>query len=113
MRTLNPGAPVIAALVLVYATIAYGQVASSAPLEVVASKARVGARAGHAQGQAAAAPSPTPAPQQDHSQHQEPARTEQPASIPPITDENRRAAFPDVTGRAVHDNAINYFVLFD
>jgi copper resistance protein B len=36
-----------------------------------------------------------------------------PPCIPPITDEDRRVAFPDVTGHTVHDNAINYFVLFD
>lgn len=62
-------------------------------------------------GQSAPA-APTPAPQQDHAQHEEPPRTELPAFVPPITDEDRRAAFPDVTGHAVHD-AVNYFVLFD
>lgn len=36
-----------------------------------------------------------------------------PPSIPPLTDEDRRVAFPDVMGHTVHDNAINYFVLFD
>jgi copper resistance protein B len=35
-----------------------------------------------------------------------------PAFIPPLTDEDRRVAFPDVGGHTVHD-AINYFVLFD
>jgi len=63
--------------------------------------------------QAEPAPPPAPAPQQDHAQHEQPPQTELPAFIPPITDEGRRAAFPDVTGHAVHDNAINYFVLFD
>jgi copper resistance protein B len=48
------------------------------------------------------------APQQD------PAPPAQlPPYIPPLTDEDRRVAFPDVAGHAVHDNAINYFVLFD
>ena len=32
---------------------------------------------------------------------------------PPVTEADRRAAFPDVRGHAVHDRAINYFVLFD
>ena len=27
--------------------------------------------------------------------------------------QNRQAAFPDVHGHGVHDNAVNYFVLFD
>jgi copper resistance protein B len=37
----------------------------------------------------------------------------QPDFIPPVTDEDRKAAFPDVDGHATHDNGINYFVLFD
>ena len=36
-----------------------------------------------------------------------------PPSVPPVTDEDRRAAFPDVDGHSARDNAINYFVLFD
>jgi copper resistance protein B len=36
-----------------------------------------------------------------------------PAFIPPITDEDRKAAFPEVQGHAVHDKAVNSFVLFD
>ena len=36
-----------------------------------------------------------------------------PPFIPRLTDEDRKAAFPDVEGHAVHDNAVNYFVLFD
>jgi copper resistance protein B len=31
----------------------------------------------------------------------------------PVTDEDRAAAFPMVEGHALHDNAVNYFVLFD
>src|SRR5262245_59002295 len=46
-------------------------------------------------------------------QHQHPASTTLPPFIPPLTDEDRKAAFPDVRGHAVHDNAVNYFVLFD
>jgi copper resistance protein B len=48
----------------------------------------------------------------DHSQHQ-PRAADLPAFVPPVTDEDRRAAFPDVDGHAVHDRAVNYFVLFD
>jgi copper resistance protein B len=34
-------------------------------------------------------------------------------SIPPVTEEDRKAAFPEVDGHAVHDEAVHYFVLFD
>jgi copper resistance protein B len=36
-----------------------------------------------------------------------------PPFITPLSDEDRRAAFPDVEGHAVHDEAMNYLVLFD
>jgi copper resistance protein B len=36
-----------------------------------------------------------------------------PAFIPALTDADRKAAFPDVQGHSVHDDAVNYFVLFD
>lgn len=36
-----------------------------------------------------------------------------PPFVPPVTDEDREAAFPEVEGHAVHDRAVNYFVLFD
>ena len=48
----------------------------------------------------------------DHSQTGEPLK-ELPPFIPRITDEDRKAAFPDVQGHAVHDNAWTSFVLFD
>ena len=38
---------------------------------------------------------------------------ELPPFIPPITDVDLKAAFPDVKGHTVHDNGVNYFVLFD
>ena len=41
------------------------------------------------------------------------AGQELPPFIPRPTDEDRQAAFPNVEGHAVHDNATNYFVLFD
>jgi copper resistance protein B len=64
-------------------------------------------------------PSPTTSDQkpasgqaEDHSQSQQTTR-ELPSYIPPITDEDRKAAFPDVEGHAVHDHVVSYFVLFD
>lgn len=33
--------------------------------------------------------------------------------LPPITDADRAAAFPEVEGHTVHDESINYLVLFD
>jgi copper resistance protein B len=46
-------------------------------------------------------------------QQQRPPSTALPSFIPPLTDEDRKAAFPDVQGHAVHDNALNYNVVFD
>jgi copper resistance protein B len=48
----------------------------------------------------------------DQSKHQKPT-SELPPFIPPVTDEARKAAFPDVEGHTVHDRAVKYFVLFD
>jgi copper resistance protein B len=33
--------------------------------------------------------------------------------VPPLTDEDRQAAFPDLEGHTTHDRKVNYFVLFD
>lgn len=53
-----------------------------------------------------------PARQDPHAGHAEP--TSQPREpVPPLTDDDRAAAFPDVAGHAVHDRAIHSFVLFD
>jgi copper resistance protein B len=38
---------------------------------------------------------------------------ELPPFIPPLSDQARKAAFPDVEGHAVHDRALSYFVLLD
>lgn len=57
-------------------------------------------------------PAAAKAPPEDHSAHQPPAAA-LPAFIPPVTDADRKAAFPDVEGHTVHDRAIHYFVLFD
>lgn len=60
------------------------------------------------------APSPAvaPASPDDHSAHHPPSPP-LPAFIPPVTDADRQAAFPDVPVHGVHDRSINYFVLFD
>lgn len=36
-----------------------------------------------------------------------------PGNVPPLTDADRAAAFPDVAGHAANDNSLNYRVLFD
>jgi uncharacterized protein involved in copper resistance len=58
--------------------------------------------------------------QQDHAGHAEHAEAakqgdrQEPASgLPPITDADRAAAFPDVEGHTVHDRSLHVFVLFD
>lgn len=71
------------------------------------------AHAGH--GRSQEKPKPAPTTQQDHSAHQKPAEQKQyPAGIPPLTDEDRAAAFPELNGQhTVHDDAVHYYVLFD
>jgi len=67
--------------------------------------------AGHTSDQAK--PTPAATGQEDHSAHVTPSPQALPPGIPPITDADRAAAFPDVEGHGVHDNAVNYYVLFD
>jgi copper resistance protein B len=64
------------------------------------------AHTGHQQEEPAAQQTPAP-------EHQHQSQTTLPSFIPPVTDEDRKAAFPDVQGHAVHDRSVNYFVLFD
>ena len=52
------------------------------------------------------------APPDDPSAHQNPAAP-LPPSIPPVTDADRKAAFPDVKEHPAHERSIDYFVLFD
>jgi copper resistance protein B len=42
-----------------------------------------------------------------------PATQQLPPFIPPLTDEDRRAAFPDVEAHAMHGTRLNYLLLFD
>lgn len=60
---------------------------------------------------------PAAKPAEDHSAHTAPPAqgAQQPKEpIPALTDADRRAAFPpELAGHAVHDNAINFMVLFD
>ena len=57
-------------------------------------------------------PRPAPPGAVDHSEHGH-ATTELPPFIPRLTDEDRKAAFPDVGGHAAHDRMVHAFLLFD
>lgn len=67
---------------------------------------------GHGERPAAAQPS-SPAAPHDHPAPERAAPAASRGGLSPITDADRTAAFPDVDGHAVHDDAINFFVLFD
>ena len=61
---------------------------------------------------------PASAQQHDHQQHQQTEPDPMPSGalppyIPAVTDEDRKAAFPDVGGHAAHDQALHSFVLLD
>jgi copper resistance protein B len=62
-------------------------------------------------------PPAPPAPPQEHAGHEAPSQKPQspaPHGLPPITDEDRKAAFPELHGQhTVHDDAIFTYVLFD
>ena len=66
--------------------------------------------AGHEQQKPPAQP---PAAQDPHAHHRQPPADGLPPFIPAVTDADRAAAFPDVDGHSVHDEAINFFVLAD
>jgi copper resistance protein B len=71
---------------------------------------------GHPQAGASRPTKPAPQPA-EAGQHQHPSEDERspqlPPFIPPVTDEDRKAAFPNIEAHAVHDRAINYFVVVD
>jgi copper resistance protein B len=72
--------------------------------------------AAHDAGEQNPAPEPRGSGQNDHSAHQKPAAAKPyPAGVPPVTDEDRAAAFPQLEGpgHTVHDRAMHYYVLFD
>jgi copper resistance protein B len=77
---------------------------------------RTDRHAGHTQ-QAQVQQTPPASETAEHDRHQPPdgdkPSQELPPFVPPVTDEDRKAAFPDVEGHAVHDQAIHYFVLLD
>jgi copper resistance protein B len=50
--------------------------------------------------------------QDPHAGHRQ-QKPELPPFIPPLTDEDRKVAFPDVDGHSVHDEGTNYLLLFD
>ena len=66
----------------------------------------------HGQGDSSAQVREESPPPNDHAGHaaQDASR---PSWLPAITEADRAAAFPDVHGHGVHDNAITSFVLFD
>ena len=87
----------VTGLVLALSSSAFAQEASSGP-----SSPRHGAAGQHA------------SPPQEKPKPTSPSQKQDlPPFIPPLTDEDRKAAFPDVRGHTVHDNAVHYFVLAD
>jgi copper resistance protein B len=109
----------ITALAVVLLAAAWPAAALAQPAQEAAASQRSRADGAHAHAHAPQEPAP-----HDHSAHDPPAGEHPvhdeadgssmlPPHIPPLTDADRAAAFPDVDGHAVHDRAINYFVLFD
>jgi copper resistance protein B len=82
-------------------------------LTVIPAWAQTGGHSGHQQEPKQTAPA-KPAAEPGHEHHTTTKdQRELPPFIPPITDADRKAAFPDVQGHAVHDNSVNSFVLLD
>jgi copper resistance protein B len=109
MKTLFRKAALVATLMLIsVAGVSLAQSAQAAP-----ASSQTQAHAGH--GGSQEKPKPAPTAQQDHSAHQKPVEQKQYlAGIPPVTDVDRAAAFSELNGQhAVHDDAVNYYVLFD
>lgn len=70
--------------------------------------------AGHQQTKPAPAAAPTPTSEGQHDHTTTTGGSQDlPPFIPRLTDEDRKAAFPDVKGHSIHGNAVNYFVLVD
>jgi copper resistance protein B len=58
-------------------------------------------------------PAPAAQPAHEHGADTADAADDLPPFIPQLTDDDRKAAFPDVRGHTAHGNSVNYFVLFD
>ena len=101
---------IAAAAVLVAAMLLPASPASAQSTSAPARSTQSQGHAGH--GGAQENPKPKPPAQEEH---QKPAEQKPyPPGIPPITDEDRAAAFPELNGQhTVHDRAVHYFVLFD
>jgi copper resistance protein B len=97
----------LAALVLFVALVS----AQTALAQATSAQTSTGAHAGHQHAPQPAVPDPA-SPQPAHD-HRVVPQAELPAFIPRLTDEDRKAAFPDLEGHAVHDDAMHSFVLFD
>ena len=59
------------------------------------------------------APASRPAEAERRAPKEEERTVPLPSFVPPVTDEMRAAAFPDVHGHAAHDRRLNSFVFFD
>jgi copper resistance protein B len=89
--------------------------AQAPPAAPATGSAAADQHAGHGQEPAGNRPpdgSRVPAPQEQAGTSEEPPRG-LPGFIPPLTEEDRAAAFPDVEAHAVHDRGVHSFVLFD
>lgn len=102
----------VRALAVVSLAIGWPAVSLAQPASAAVARQEPGAHEGH-QHQAAKPKPQSPATPDDHSQHHPPASSALPPHIPPLTDADRAAAFPDVDEHTTHDDAVNYFVLFD
>jgi copper resistance protein B len=74
--------------------------------------------AASAEAQPVSKPAQSSAPADPHAGHRVHSNASEPSQdlppfIPRLTDEDRRAAFPDVDGHATHDRAIHYLAQFD
>lgn len=66
-------------------------------------------QAAHARGDA----TPAHDPHDPHAGHTAPPAADRFTPLPPITDADRAAAFPDVAGHAAHDRSVHTFLLLD
>jgi copper resistance protein B len=105
------GTLTVVALAMLWPAPVHGQVGLGSALSSPPPQA-VEDHAGHEEGQSTSPPATT-TPHEDHAGHEMPAPAERPAFIRPITDADRAAAFPEVSGRPAHDNAVHAFLLFD